>query len=374
MAIESLEALEQTDDFVTRHIGPKADDVSKMLDAIGLSSLEELIRVAVPDEIFDVSPLELPLSRREDDVLAELRNLALLNQPVKSFIGMGYYNCELPAVVLRNVLENPGWYTAYTPYQPEISQGRLEALLNFQTMVSDLTGMEIANASLLDEATAAAEAMTMLRRVCSAKSNLFFVSQDCHPQTIEVLRTRAAALGIDLLIGDPFRDLDGLDVYAALLQYPATDGAIYNYRDVSKKLHAAGAMLAVASDLLALTLLEPPGEWGADAVVGNAQRFGIPLGFGGPHAAFFATSGSNKRSIPGRIVGVSVDTKGRSALRLALQTREQHIGEIKQQATSALHRFCWRLLRDVMRFIMDRSDCELLLNALIVSLRFLSTL
>lgn len=329
---KSLHELEQTEDFVSRHIGPRPADVDEMLSEIGIDTLEDLIETAVPSAILNTTPLEMPASRTESDVLAELRQMAAANTPMKSLIGTGYYDCITPPVVLRNVLENPGWYTAYTPYQPEISQGRLEALLNFQTMVSDLTGMEIANASLLDEATAAAEAMTMCRRVGKAKSDCFFVAADCHPQTIAVLRTRAKPLGIELVVGDPFKDLDPENVYAALLQYPATDGRVEDYRETAETLHAAGAMLVVATDLLALTLLAPPGEWGADIAVGSAQRFGVPLGFGGPHAAFFATSDAHKRAMPGRLVGVSVDTKGRPALRLALQTREQHIR--REKATS----------------------------------------
>ena len=327
-----LSNLEQTDDFVTRHVGPRDDDVSDMLRQIGVASIDELIETAVPDSILDTSPLELSASRTESNVLAELRDMADANRVMKSLIGMGYYNCITPPVILRNVLENPGWYTAYTPYQPEISQGRLEALLNYQTMVTDLTGMEIANASLLDEATAAAEAMTMARRVGKAKSDRFFVAADCHPQTIAVLENRAEPLGIELVVGDPATELDAQDVYAALLQYPSTDGSIHDYKELADALHAAGAMLIVATDLLALTLLKPPGEWGADIAVGSAQRFGVPLGFGGPHAAFFATSDAHKRAMPGRLVGVSLDTAGRPALRLALQTREQHIR--REKATS----------------------------------------
>jgi glycine dehydrogenase len=329
---KSLPELEQSDDFISRHIGPRDKDVTEMLGAIGIDSLDALISAAVPESILDTSPLALPASRSEADVLAEMRCMAGKNKPMKSLIGMGYYNCITPPVILRNVMENPGWYTAYTPYQPEISQGRLEALLNYQTMVADLTGMEIANASLLDEATAAAEAMTMCRRVGKAPGNRFFVAADCHPQTIAVLETRAVPLGIELVVGDPFADLDPSAVYAALLQYPASDGSVHDYRKISEDLHAAGAMLVVATDLLALTVLTPPGDWGADIAVGSAQRFGVPLGFGGPHAAFFATSDAHKRAMPGRLVGVSVDTKGRPALRLALQTREQHIR--REKATS----------------------------------------
>ena len=331
-SVQSLHELEQTDDFISRHVGPHAADTTAMLEHIGMASLDALIDAAVPATIRDMSPMDLPPSRTEADVLSELREMARSNTAGKSLIGMGYYNCITPPVVLRNVMENPGWYTAYTPYQPEISQGRLEALLNFQTMVADLTRMEIANASLLDEATAAAEAMTMCRRVGKVKSDRFFVAADCHPQTIAVLRTRAAPLGIELVVGDPFADLDTSNVYAALLQYPSSDGKVYDYQKLSDNLHGAGAMLVVATDLMALTLLKPPGEWGADIAVGSAQRFGVPLGFGGPHAAFFATSDAHKRAMPGRLVGVSVDTAGRPALRLALQTREQHIR--REKATS----------------------------------------
>ncbi len=328
----TLEALEARDDFVGRHIGLRWGDIEDMLAVLGLDSIDAMIRTAVPESILDPRPLDLPESRPETVVLTELRAMADANKPMTSLIGMGYYNSTTPTVVLRNVLENPGWYTAYTPYQPEISQGRLEALLNFQTMVSDLTGLEIANASLLDEATAAAEAMTMCRRVNKHDSNGFFVAEDCHPQTIAVLQTRAAPLGIEVIVGDPMRELDPAAVYGALLQYPGSGGAVPDYRVLAEQLKAAGAMVVVATDLLALTLLSPPGEWGADVAVGSAQRFGVPLGFGGPHAAFFATSDKHKRAMPGRLVGVSIDSGGRPALRLALQTREQHIR--REKATS----------------------------------------
>ncbi|PPR64803.1 MAG: Glycine dehydrogenase (decarboxylating) [Alphaproteobacteria bacterium MarineAlpha4_Bin2] len=331
-ATSSMIELEQTKDFSTRHIGPRDTDITSMLSEIGVGSLDELIDIALPSTILDTAPLKLSTGRSEADVISELRKIADANHVMKSLIGTGYYNCITPPIILRNVMENPGWYTAYTPYQPEISQGRLEALLNFQTMVSDLTGMEIANASLLDEGTAAAEAMTMARRVGKSQSNRFFVASDCHPQTIDVLTTRATPLDIELVVGDPSVDLNPENVFAALLQYPSTDGSVRDYRDLSVSLHTAGAMLIVSTDLLALTLLKPPGEWGADIVVGSAQRFGVPLGFGGPHAAFFATSDAHKRAMPGRLVGVSVDTAGRPALRLALQTREQHIR--REKATS----------------------------------------
>lgn len=331
-ARRSLMELEQRDDFVGRHIGPSADEIAEMLSVVGKPSLEDLIDDAVPAAIRSAAALDLPGSRTEADVLSELRAIASRNTVMKSLIGTGYYNCHTPPVILRNVMENPGWYTAYTPYQPEISQGRLEALLNFQTMVSDLTGMELANASLLDEATAAAEAMTMCRRVGKSKSDKFFASENCHPQTLAVLKTRAEPLGIELIVGDERADLNAADVFGVLLQYPATRGAVEDYAALVSEVHDAGALVIVASDLLSLTLLTPPGEWGADVVVGSAQRFGVPLGFGGPHAAFMATKESYKRTLPGRLVGVSVDSAGDPALRLALQTREQHIR--REKATS----------------------------------------
>ncbi len=329
---DPLSRLEQHDDFISRHIGPREAEIDTMLDAVGLDSLDSLIEQAVPAGLRSESALDLPSARREDDVLDALRQIASRNTVMRSMIGAGYYDCFTPGVILRNVLENPGWYTAYTPYQPEISQGRLEALLNFQTMVMDLTGMEMANASLLDEATAAAEAMTLCRRVGKKKSDVFFVSDLCHPQTIDVLQTRARPLGITLVIGDVQRDLPGADPFGLLLQYPASNGAVEDYADIVASAHETGALVAVASDLLALTLLRPPGEWDADIVIGSAQRFGVPMGCGGPHAAFMATRESYRRSIPGRLVGVSVDQAGRPALRLALQTREQHIR--REKATS----------------------------------------
>ncbi|MCG8545392.1 MAG: glycine dehydrogenase (aminomethyl-transferring), partial [Alphaproteobacteria bacterium] len=284
-----LHALEQTDDFVHRHIGPTEADIAEMLEFLGIDSLDALIDAAVPAAIRSDRPLELPPSRAERDVLAELRRMASDNTPMRSMIGTGYYDCITPPVVLRNVLENPGWYTAYTPYQPEISQGRLEALLNFQTMNTDLTGMEMANASLLDEATAAAEAMTMCHRVGKSDSDVFFVSQDCHPQTIEVVRTRAEPLGLTVVVGDHAAGLPADGAFGLLLQYPKSTGGIEDYTALVEAAHEQGALVCVAADLLALLLLTPPGEWGADIVVGSAQRFGVPLGFGGPHAAYIAT-------------------------------------------------------------------------------------
>lgn len=321
----SLAELVQTDDFIRRHIGPSKADQQTMLRELGHSSLDELIEKVVPASIRSREPLALDKPRSEVQVLEDLKRIAEKNKVLKSCIGQGYYDCHTPAVILRNLLENPAWYTAYTPYQPEISQGRLEVLLNFQTMVSDLTGLDIANASLLDEATAAAEAMTFCWRLAKSKAKRFFVSNDCHPQTIDVVRTRAEPLGIEVVVGDERLELAGLDVFGVLVQYPGTSGEIRDPADIAEQVHAKGALLAVAADLLSLTLLRSPGECGADVAVGSAQRFGVPLGFGGPHAGFFATRDAYKREMPGRLVGVSVDAKGRKAYRLALQTREQHI-------------------------------------------------
>jgi glycine dehydrogenase len=319
------------DQFVRRHIGPNAAEAGEMLAPIGFKSLDELIAAAVPENIRLGRPLQLPAARTEPEALASLKTIASQNQVFRSYIGMGYYDCITPAVIQRNVLENPGWYTQYTPYQAEISQGRLEALLNFQTLVTDLTGLDIANASLLDEATAAAEAMTMCHSLKDGR-NVFLVSENCHPQTIGVVQTRAKALGIEVVVGnhEGFQFSD--KVFGALVQYPDTFGAIHDYTGWVEQAHAAGALVTVATDLLALTLLKPPGEFGADVAVGNAQRFGVPLGYGGPHAAFFATRDEFKRHMPGRIVGVSKDSRGKPALRLALQTREQHIR--REKATS----------------------------------------
>ena len=313
------------DEFQRRHIGPAASDQARMLQLLGFDSLDAFITGIVPKSIRSKSPLALGDAKTEAQVLADLRAIAEKNKVYKSHIGMGYYDCHTPTVILRNLLENPAWYTSYTPYQPEISQGRLEVLLNFQTMVSDLTGMDIANASLLDEATAAAEAMTLCRRAARNKSNVFFVSSDCHPQTIDVVKTRAEPLGIDVKVGDERTDFDASQCFGILLQYPGTHGEVREPSAVIKATHDSGGLVAVASDLLALTLLKSPGEMGADVVVGSSQRFGVPMGFGGPHAAFFATRDALKRDMPGRLVGVSVDAQGNKAYRLALQTREQHI-------------------------------------------------
>jgi glycine dehydrogenase len=319
--------------FAQRHIGPSESDQRAMLATLGYESLDAFIAAVVPADIRLRGLLKVPAAKSEQEVLAELRAVAAQNQVFRSYLGMGYHDTNTPGVILRNVLENPGWYTAYTPYQAEIAQGRLEALLNFQTMVSDLTGLEIANASLLDEGTAAAEAMHLTEAVSSHDGKrVFLVDAGCPPQTIAVVRTRAEVRSIELVVGDPATFKFGGGVIGALLQYPATDGAIRDYRALCKTAHDAGALVTVASDLLALTLLAPPGEWGADIAVGNSQRFGVPLGYGGPHAAFFATRDQFKRHLPGRIIGVSKDAAGRPALRMALQTREQHIR--REKATS----------------------------------------
>ncbi|WP_254563931.1 aminomethyl-transferring glycine dehydrogenase [Oscillatoria sp. HE19RPO] len=320
------------DAFVNRHNGPSSDEIEQMLQEVGFSSLDSLIESTIPSRIRRNTPLNLPQPLSETAALTYLKQIASQNQLFRSFIGMGYHDCITPPVIQRNILENPGWYTAYTPYQAEIAQGRLEALLNFQTMIVDLTGLEIANASLLDEATAAAEAMTLSYGFCKTKANAYFVSEDCHPQTIEVVQTRARPLGIEVIVGN-FRQFNfDRPVFGVLLQYPATDGAVYDYREFVEQAHTAGAVVTVAADILSLALLTPPGEFGADIAVGSTQRFGVPLGYGGPHAAYFATRDEYKRQVPGRIVGVSKDVNGDRALRLALQTREQHIR--REKATS----------------------------------------
>ena len=322
--------------FANRHIGPRPEDIELMLSTLGYSSMTEFVEDVVPADIRLSSPFSLDEDTSglsESEMLGALKKLASQNQVFRSFIGMGYYNCFVPPIIQRNILENPGWYTQYTPYQAEISQGRLEALLNFQTMVIDLTGLPVANASLLDEATAAAEAMGMcVANVPQKISRTFFVSETCHPQTIAVLQTRAEPLGIELQIGD-HRDVNfDTPILGAIVQYPATDGAIYDYSKFAEQVHAAGGLLVTATDLLALTLLRPPSEFGTDIAIGSAQRFGVPLGYGGPHAAFLSTHEELKRSIPGRIAGVSQDATGKPAIRLALQTREQHIR--REKATS----------------------------------------
>ena len=320
-------------EFIARHIGPREADTAEMLATLGYDSLDALTASVIPESIKGTSILGQTPGLSEADALAKIKTIAGKNQQFKTYIGQGYYGTHTPSPILRNLLENPAWYTAYTPYQPEISQGRLESLLNFQTLVIDLTGLSIANASLLDEATAAAEAMTFCKRLSKNKaSNAFFASQHCHPQTLDVLRTRAEPLGIEVVIGDESAITDASAYFGALLQYPASNGDIFDYRELVERFHAANALVAVAADLLALTLLTPPGEFGADVALGSAQRFGVPLGFGGPHAAYFATRDAFKRDMPGRLVGMSVDRFGKPALRLAMQTREQHIR--REKATS----------------------------------------
>jgi glycine dehydrogenase len=331
VARRPLAELEQHRGFVDRHIGTTDAEQAQMLKVLGYASRSALIDAVVPSAIRLREPLALPFAKSEEEALDELKAIARKNRVLKSYIGQGYYGTLTPGVILRNVLENPAWYTAYTPYQPEISQGRLEALVNFQTMVCDLTGLAVANASMLDEATAAAEAMTLARRVAKSASNAIWVAADVLPQTIDVVRTRARPLGLDVVVG-PATAAAQADCFAALLQYPGVNGDVRDYRALADALHARGALVLVAADLLALTLLAAPGEWGADVVVGSSQRFGVPMGFGGPHAAFFATRDEFKRSLPGRLVGVTIDSNGQPAYRLALQTREQHIR--REKATS----------------------------------------
>ncbi len=327
----SLRELEHASAFVDRHIGPNDAEIAQMLRVVGHDSLDALTDAIVPAAIKSPAPLALPESLTEVQALARIRAIASRNKVLRSFIGQGYYGTHTPNVILRNILENPAWYTAYTPYQAEISQGRMEALINFQQMVADLTGMEIANASLLDEATAAAEAMTLAKRSAKSKSDVFFVHDAVYPQTLELLRTRAEPMGITLRVGTPAEALDA-DCFGVLLQYPDTFGHIGDHKALVEAVHARQGLVAVATDLLALTLLAAPGEWGADIVVGNSQRFGVPFGFGGPHAAFMACRDAYKRSMPGRLIGVSVDAEGKPAYRLTLQTREQHIR--REKATS----------------------------------------
>ncbi len=327
-----LADLEAGDVFVHRHIGPDQAQIDAMLEVVGVESLAQLMDQAMPATIRTERALDLPAPLGEPEALDQLRQMAERNQVATSMIGMGYHGTIMPAVIQRNVLENPGWYTAYTPYQAEVSQGRLEALLNFQQMVSDLTGLELASASLLDEATAAAEAMAMAHRVSKSASDTFFVDVDCHPQTLAVLQTRVRGFGFEIVVGDPFQDLAGQEVFGALLHYPGSSGEVRDFRPVIAALHERQALAIMACDLLSLVLLTPPGEQGADVALGSAQRFGVPMGYGGPHAAFFATRDAYKRAMPGRIIGVSIDSRGQPALRMALQTREQHIR--REKATS----------------------------------------
>src|SRR5215212_4198091 len=336
-SLPSLNALQPAGSFAARHIGPRPADTAEMLAAIGFDSLEALVDAAVPEGVRDRAPLQLPAAADEAAVLAQLRDRAAANDVYTSMIGLGYHGTVTPAVIQRNILENPAWYTAYTPYQPEISQGRLEMLLNFQTMVEDLTGLPVAGASMLDEATAAAEAMTLLRRAGRAKPDtVFVVDDDTLPQTLAVLRTRAEPLGIRLHVTDLSggwpADLPDAGAFGVLVSYPGASGAVRDHRGLAEAAHAAGASVVVAADVLALTLLEAPGEWGADVACGTSQRFGVPMGYGGPHAGYLSVREVLARQLPGRLVGVSIDADGDVAYRLALQTREQHIR--REKATS----------------------------------------
>ena len=333
MSRPSLFELENHSDFIQRHIGPSVKQQTEMAQAMGYDNLDALIDATVPAAIRRTTDLDLPGAQTEQAVVARLREIAQMNVVNKSYIGTGYHATCTPPVIQRNVLENPGWYTAYTPYQPEISQGRLEALLTYQQMIMDLTGMDLANASMLDEGTAAAEAMTLLQRVNNrTRSNVFIVAADCHPQTIAVVKTRAEVLDIEVVVGEPEALLGNTEAFGALLQYPGTHGHLNDPSALIEQAHAAQTLVTVAADIMALLLVKPPGELGADAVVGNSQRFGVPMGFGGPHAAFFATRDAYKRSIPGRIIGVSGDRRGNQALRMAMPTRDQHIR--REKATS----------------------------------------
>ena len=328
----SLEQLEMRGNFIYRHIGPNQQQTQEMLSELGLTELEDIITQAIPANILNHEPLKLTETISERAVIKHLRQMRGRNKVFTSMIGMGYYDTVMPAVIKRNVLENPGWYTAYTPYQAEVSQGRLEALLNFQQVIIDLTGMELANASLLDEATAAAEAMTMSRRLSKSLSNNVVIDQNCHPQTIAVVKTRAHSLGYEVIVADPFHGLEQQEFFALIVQYPGSKGEIKDLSHMTVIAHDKAALITVAADLLSLVLLKPPAAFGVDIVVGSAQRFGVPMGYGGPHAAFFATKDDYKRAIPGRIIGVSKDSHGQVALRMALQTREQHIR--RDKATS----------------------------------------
>jgi glycine dehydrogenase len=328
-----LSELENSTDFIQRHIGPSPAQQKEMAQELGYEDLSALIDDTIPGNIRRDAAMDIGAAQTEQSVLARLRTIADKNQVLKSYIGTGYHDTHVPPVIQRNVLENPGWYTAYTPYQPEISQGRLEGLLNFQQMVMDLTGMDLANGSMLDEGTAAAEAMTLCQRVNKKnRSHTFIVAEDCHPQTIEVVKTRAGLLDIEVVVGDPQKLLGNTEAFAILLQYPGTHGHLHDLGPLIEKAHSANTLVTVAADIMALLLMKSPGELGADVVVGNTQRFGVPMGFGGPHAAYFATRDAYKRSTPGRIIGVSVDRRGNQALRMAMQTREQHIR--REKATS----------------------------------------
>ncbi|HEX8417489.1 MAG TPA: glycine dehydrogenase, partial [Methylobacterium sp.] len=320
-------------DFANRrHIGPTTGEIAEMLGVVGAPTLHALMDETLPPDIRQAERIDFGHALTERRVIERMRETADKNRLLVSLIGQGYHGTTMPPAIQRNIFENPAWYTAYSPYQPEISQGRLEALLNFQTLVCDLTGLDVANASLLDEATAAAEAMGMARRIARSEADAFFVDRECLPQTIAVLRTRAAPLGWRIVVGDPFSDLDPTSVFGAVFQYPGVGGAIHDFSEIIAALHEAGAAAVMAADPLALTLLKPPGEMGADIAVGSMQRYGVPMGYGGPHAAYMATRDAHKRTLPGRLVGVSVDARGNRAYRLALQTREQHIR--REKATS----------------------------------------
>ena len=340
--------------FSSRHIGLSEEDIREALNTIGEESIESLIAKTIPASIRLKEPLKLEEPYSEYQYLNRIKEISHKNQVFKSYIGLGYYNTKVPSVIQRNILENPGWYTAYTPYQAEIAQGRLEALLNFQTMVTDLTGMDIANASLLDEATAVAEGMSMMfgarsREMKKAGVNKFFVAADCFPQTLDVLNTRSKPIGVELIIADPETYDFNEDFFGAFLQYPNVNGKVFDYSNFIEKAHEKGALVGVAADLMSLAMLKPPGEWGADVVCGTTQRFGIPMGFGGPHAAYFATRDAYKRNVPGRIIGLSVDADGKAALRMALQTREQHIK--RDRATSNI------CTAQVLLAVMGRHVC-----------------
>ena len=319
------------DQFVERHIGPNEDDIKWMLEKMGLESIEELINFSVPKSIRSKEKLTIGSGISEKTLIEKLKIIAEKNVLMKSYIGMGYYNCITPPVIQRNILENPGWYTQYTPYQAEISQGRLEALINFQTMVCDFTALPISNASLLDEATAAAEAMIMAFRM-SKNGNIFLVSNNCHPQTIDVLKTRSEPLGISIKIQNEDDFVFNHQVFGSIIQYPGTDGSVNNFQDITNAAHKESAYVIVATDLMSLALLKAPGDLGADVAIGSSQRFGVPMGYGGPHAAFFAVTEKFKRFLPGRLIGVSKDSHGNQAYRMSLQTREQHIR--REKATS----------------------------------------
>ena len=349
----SLFDLEMHQDFHRRHIGPDATETGQMLETVGAESVEQLIDETIPANIRLSEEINIDPPMSERRTISYVRKMKDRNKVFISMIGMGYYGTVTPNVIKRVVLENPSWYTAYTPYQAEVSQGRLEVLLNFQQMIMDMTGMEIANASLLDEATAAAEAMVMAKRTAKNKSNILFVSDRCHPQTIAVVQTRAETMGIEIVVGDVHQSLSEHDYFGVIIQYPDTYGSVDDFSNIVEQSHNKQALVIVASDLLALAMLTPPGEWGADIVVGNSQRFGVPMGYGGPHAAFFATRDSFKRSIPGRIIGVSVDSQGKPALRMALQTREQHIRRDKATSNICTAQVLLAILQPYMPAITD---------------------